>query len=74
MTRIFTLAMLLLTLFCTAQAQTGKNEVYVDKQGRMRWQKDGSEVYLFGVNYTVPFAYGYRSLKALNKDIEKEID
>jgi len=40
----------------------------------MRWQKDHSEVYLFGVNYTVPFAYGYRSLKALNKDIEKEID
>ena len=74
MTRIFTLSVLLLALFFSAQAQVGKNEVYVDQQGRMRWQKDHSEVYLFGVNYTVPFAYGYRSLKALNKDIEKEID
>jgi len=74
MTRIFTLSVLLLALFVSAQAQVGKNEVYVDQQGRMRWQKDHSEVYLFGVNYTVPFAYGYRSLKALNKDIEKEID
>lgn len=55
-------------------AQSGKNEVYIDQQGRMRWQKDHSEVYLFGVNYTVPFAYGYRSLKALNKDVQQEID
>jgi len=74
MTRLFTLILLLFTFFTTANAQTGKNEVYVDQQGRMRWQKDHSEVYLFGVNYTVPFAYGYRSVKALNKDIEKEID
>jgi hypothetical protein len=55
-------------------AQQSKNLVYMDKQGRLRWEKDQSEVYLFGVNYTVPFAYGYRSMKAINKDIEKEID
>jgi hypothetical protein len=29
----------------------------------LRWEKDHAEVYLFGVNYTVPFAYGYRSVK-----------
>lgn len=74
MVRFFTITVLLFTLFFSAQAQTAKNEVYIDKQGRMRWQKDHSEVYLFGVNYTVPFAYGYRSVKALNKDVEKEID
>ncbi|MDP9049080.1 MAG: membrane or secreted protein [Bacteroidota bacterium] len=50
------------------------NAIYIDQHGRMRWQKDHSEVYLFGINYTVPFAYGYRSVKALHKDIEKEID
>jgi hypothetical protein len=77
MKHYFTIALLIITatLFSLqAKAQTTKNEVYIDKDGRMRWQKDHSEVYLFGVNYTVPFAYGYRSLKALNKDIEKEID
>ncbi len=74
MTRFFTLFVLLSAILLSAHAQTGKNEVYIDQQGRMRWQKDHSEVYLFGVNYTAPFAYGYRSLKALNKDVEKEID
>lgn len=47
---------------------------YIDKNGRWRWAKDNEEVYLFGVNYTVPFAYGYRSVKALNINLEKEID
>ena len=63
-----------LVLSSLCEAQTTKNAVYIDQQGRMRWQKDHSEVYLFGVNYTVPFAYGYRSVKALNLQVEKEID
>ena len=74
MVRFFTITVLLFALFLNTQAQTTKNEVYIDDKGRMRWQMDHSEVYLFGVNYTVPFAYGYRSVKALNKDVEKEID
>jgi len=72
---LFTASLLLmLGLPRPSQAQTGKNLVYIDAQGRMRWQKDKTEVYLFGVNYTVPFAYGYRSMKVLNKNIEQEID
>src|ERR1700712_5449194 len=72
----FTTICFLLTTLISLQskAQPNKNEVYIDPHGRLRWQKDDAEVYLFGVNYTVPFAYGYRSIKALNKDIEKEID
>jgi len=50
-----------------------KNLVYVDKQGVMRYTKDKSEASFFGVNYTVPFAYGYRSIKALGKDLKKAI-
>ena len=69
-----TLSLAFVCLCISTYGQSGKNEVYIDQQGRMRWQKDNAEVYLFGVNYTVPFAYGYRSLKALNKDIEQEID
>ncbi|MVN21441.1 membrane or secreted protein [Mucilaginibacter sp. HMF7410] len=57
-------------------AQQSKNKplTYIDKNGRWRWTKGNEEIYLFGVNYTVPFAYGYRSVKALNIDLEKEID
>jgi hypothetical protein len=51
-----------------------QNPVYVDHQGVLRWQKDKSEASFFGVNYTVPFAYGYRSHKSLGIDPEKAID
>ena len=75
--RIFTIAVFFIIVAFMSlplKAQDNKNMVYIDKEGRMRWQKDHSEVYLFGVNYTVPFAYGYRSVKALHQDVEKEID
>src|SRR2546421_54058 len=55
-------------------SQTTKNLVYVDKQGVLRWTKDNKETAFFGVNYTVPFAYGYRSHKALGVDLEKAIE
>ncbi|AMR33563.1 hypothetical protein A0256_20110 [Mucilaginibacter sp. PAMC 26640] len=60
-------------------AQTGvpknkANEVYIDNKGIMRLQKDDSEAAFFGVNYTVPFAYGYRSHKKLGVLPEKAID
>ncbi len=66
------------TILCTislfAQNKKVTNLVYVDKEGVLRFTKDKTEAAFFGVNYTVPFAYGYRSHKALNADIEKAID
>ncbi|MBD1366090.1 membrane or secreted protein [Mucilaginibacter sp. ZT4R22] len=61
------------------RAQTGvpknkANEIYIDAKGIIRLQKDDSEASFFGVNYTVPFAYGYRSHKKLGVDPEKAID
>lgn len=50
------------------------NPVYVDKSGVLRWTRNHSEAAFFGVNYTVPFAYGYRSHQALKVDLEKAID
>lgn len=50
------------------------NLVYVDNKGVLRYTKNKSEAAFFGVNYTVPFAYGYRSHKALGVDVEKAID
>jgi hypothetical protein len=57
----------------SAHAQKS-NDVYVDKDGIMRWGKTKEEVHAFGVNYTVPFAHGYRAAKKKNVSLEKAID
>lgn len=49
-------------------------DVYVDKQGVMRWGNTKEEVYGFGINYTAPFAHAYKSAKHLGVDLEKAID
>jgi hypothetical protein len=54
--------------------QSKKNLVYVDKAGILRYTSNKKEAAFFGVNYTVPFAYGFRSHKALGKDLKKSID
>jgi hypothetical protein len=62
----------------SASAQTTEKppqgDVFVDKQGVLRWQKTKREVALFGVNYTAPFAYSYRALGQVGADREKAID
>lgn len=68
---------ILFSLVITAsfsQNRKSDNNIYVDKQGVIRYKKSNDEAAFFGVNYTVPFAYGYRSHKALNVDLEKAID
>ena len=50
------------------------NDVYVDKNGLMRWGKTKQEVQGFGVNYTAPFAHAFRSAKKLGVDLEKAIN
>ncbi len=54
-------------------SQKGK-DVYVDKEGVMRWGDTKQEVYGFGVNYTAPFAHAYRSAGKLGVDLEKAIE
>lgn len=54
--------------------QTGTNEIIIGSDGIMRWSADGNEVSGFGVNYTLPFAHGYRSAKRLGIDLYKAID
>ncbi|WP_207535245.1 cellulase family glycosylhydrolase [Desertivirga arenae] len=53
-----------------AQDQKG---VYVDANGVMRWRSTQKEASFFGVNYTLPFAYGYRSHKVLGVNLEEAI-
>jgi hypothetical protein len=75
--RFFIFSFCFLSLHHSIYSQhTSKKEnlIYVDKQGVLRWNKDNKEAVFFGVNYTAPFAYGYRSHKALGVDLEKAID
>ena len=51
-----------------------KEDVYVDNEGLMRWGHNDAEVKGFGVNYSVPFAHGYRSGEKLGIDLKKAID
>lgn len=71
---LFTL--LLHTCFAQSTAKAGNEKplVYVDKKGVLRYTADNKEAAFFGTNYTVPFAYGYRSHKVLNTDIKKAME
>ncbi|ARK09332.1 cellulase family glycosylhydrolase [Fibrella sp. ES10-3-2-2] len=51
-----------------------KNLIYVDKAGVIRYTKTNQEAAFYGVNYCLPFAYGYRAVKALNTKPETAID
>lgn len=65
-------------LLALSSAYAGSNNkqdgVFVDENGVMRWNDTKKEVSLFGVNYTVPFAYSYRANKRLGLSIKKAID
>jgi hypothetical protein len=66
---------IVLLIVCVLSANAQKTaDVYIDKNGIMRWGDSKEEVHGFGVNYTAPFAHGYRSAKALHVDLEKAID
>lgn len=49
-------------------------DVYVDQSGVMRWGQNDLEVKGFGVNYSAPFAHGFRSAQKLGVDLKKAID
>lgn len=76
---LLAIAVLAITLFfgtysANAQPKNGNNtNVSVDKNGVLRWP-DGREVQGFGVNYTAPFAYSFRTANKLGLNIEKLID
>jgi hypothetical protein len=54
-------------------AQNQRTGIYVDKKGIIRWEKDDKEASFFGVNYTAPFAYGYKSIQKMNVTVEQAI-
>ena len=73
----FRCCLLLFVVTLVAHSQTDPktlSDVYVDKEGILKWSGSNDEVSLFGVNYTVPFAYSYRAHKRLGLSLKKAID
>lgn len=71
---IFAIALLVATSSVSAQRSAKSSDVYVDKNGVIRWSKGNVEVQGFGVNYTAPFAHAYSTAKKLGVNLEKAID
>ncbi len=65
-----------LLLFSCTEAVYAQHpdQIFINEDGIMRWSHDSSEVTGFGENYTVPFAYGYRTAKKLGIDPKVAID
>jgi len=71
MKRTFLICFLFLFQFEQTFSQAS---TYVDDKGVFRWTKSKKEVRVFGVNYTLPFAHGYRAINYLNKNHKVAID
>jgi hypothetical protein len=52
----------------------GQASTYVDEKGVFRYPKNDKEIRLFGVNYTLPFAHGYRAIHYISKNHKQAID
>lgn len=71
--KLVVLLLMLVAGYVFAQRSAKSSDVYVDKNGVIRWSKDNAEVQGFGVNYTAPFAHGYSTAKKLGVNLEKAI-
>jgi hypothetical protein len=58
----------------TIAQSNSPQDVFVDENGVMRWGHNEQEVKGFGVNYSAPFAHGYRAAQRLGVDLKKAID
>lgn len=65
---------LVLLLCLCFQCLIGQQSTYVDDKGVFRYTENDDEIRLFGVNYTLPFAHGYRAINYLDKDHKTAID
>lgn len=54
-------------------ATFAQQTIYVDKSGVMRWSDSHKEASFYGVNYTLPFAHAYRSVKDHKAAIDKDV-
>jgi len=58
----------------TVHSQNKNNNVFLDKQGVIRWKDSKEAVALFGANYCLPSACDYRAAGYVSNDRKKMID
>ncbi|ADY53699.1 membrane or secreted protein [Pseudopedobacter saltans DSM 12145] len=73
MFRKFLMIALSLVLGISMADAQGNKGIYIDKAGKIRWEGTNKEAYFFGVNYSAPFVFGYRHIKAKGVNIEEAI-
>ncbi len=61
-------------LAASALGASANRLIKMDDHGVLRWQDDGGEVALFGVNYYTPCHWNYRDIQALGLSHEKVIE
>ena len=54
-------------------SQKNTDPIRIDKNGRMIWKNNNQEAFFWGVNYSIPFAHGFRQMGRLGQDIKKNI-
>lgn len=52
----------------------GQASTYVDEKGVFKYLSNDEEIRLFGVNYTLPFAHGFRAIHYIGKNHKQAID
>lgn len=66
---------ILLFIVCISVHESfAQQSTYVDNNGVFRYTENDKEIRLFGANYTLPFAHGFRAINYINKDRKKAID
>jgi hypothetical protein len=72
--KIVILAFAVALIHVTAYSQKNPDPIKIDRNGRMLWKSNNQEAFFWGVNYSTPFAHGFRQMGRLGEDIEKNID
>lgn len=72
--RVFLLLVAFVIIYPAAYAQKNTDPVKIDRNGRILWRSNNQEAFFWGVNYSAPFAYGFRQMGRLGEDKEKNID
>ncbi len=72
--KFFFLLVAIVAISSEAYPQKNTDPVKIDKNGRMLWRSNNQEAFFWGVNYSAPFAHGFRQIGRLGEDKEKNID
>jgi len=71
--RISILLFIVLVLPLVPAAGQNSRNAFIDEEGVLRWDTDSTEIFGFGVNYSIPFAHAFRMAKRLGVSHEEAV-